>query len=501
MAKTINAGPRTRGGIENSPDDLRFWLDQVEGLSQLEGIAGAHWDLEIGALTETILERQSSPPALMFEGIPDHFSNSRILVNMLETIERTALALNLPTDLKPIPLVDALRAKLRKLQPIKPQIVSSGPILEEQKTGDEINILNFPVPRWHEGDGGRYLGTAHLVVTRDPETGSENVGCYRVMVHGKDKLGLYISPGKHGRIHFEKAMRAGKTFPVAMVFGQHPLMFIAASQAVPFGMSEYEWAGGILGQPLQLIEGPLTGLRIPAFAEFAIEGEITPGDTLPEGPFGEWTGYYASARRAEPVVKVRAVYHRRDPIICGAPPFKPTIHGMYRSLLRSALIWNGMEQAGVPDIRAVYLPPAAQRFMIVVAIRQRYPGHAKQAAVIACQCHAGAYLGRYVVVVDDDIDITNLDEVVWAICTRSDPASSIDILHRTWSGPLDPIIPSDRKGLNSRAIIEATRPFEWRDSFPATSQISPKTRKEIEAKWQKEILRVVGAKPRAGSRK
>ena len=114
MAKTINAGPRTRGGIESSPDDLRSWLDQVEGLSQLEGIAGAHWDLEIGALTELILERQSSPPALIYEGIPDHSSNSRILVNMLETIERTALALNLPTDLKPIPLVEALRAKLRK---------------------------------------------------------------------------------------------------------------------------------------------------------------------------------------------------------------------------------------------------------------------------------------------------------------------------------------------------------------------------------------------------
>ncbi len=147
----MNVNSRKQGAFENAPDDLRAWLDRVEGLGQLDGIAGAHWDLEIGALTELILERQSSPPALIFEGIPDHSSNSRILVNMLETIERTALTLNLPTDLKPIPLIDALRAKLRHLQPIKPQIVSSGPILEEQETGDEINILNFPVPRWHEG--------------------------------------------------------------------------------------------------------------------------------------------------------------------------------------------------------------------------------------------------------------------------------------------------------------------------------------------------------------
>ena len=478
-------------------DDLRVWLEQVEGLGQLERIKGAHWDLEIGALTEIVLEKLTSPPALIFEGIPGHSSKDRILVNMLETIERTALTLNLPADLKPIPFINALRMKLRQLQPLKPHLVSSGPVLEMRESGDDINLLNLPVPRWHERDGGRYLGTAHLVVTRDPENGTENVGCYRVMVHGRDRLGLYISPGKHGRIHFEKAMRSGSRFPVAMVFGQHPLLFIAASQAVPFGMSEYEWAGGIIGQPLQLIEAPLTKLRIPAFAEIAIEGEIVPGDTLPEGPFGEWTGYYASARRAEPVVRVQAIYHRRDPIICGAPPFKPTIHGMYRSLLRSALIWNAMEQAGVPDIRAVYLPPAAQRFMIVVAIRQRYPGHAKQAAIVACQCHAGAYLGRYVVVVDDDIDITDLNEVVWAICTRSDPVSSIDILRRTWSGPLDPIIPREQQGFNSRAVIDATRPFERRDSFPPISQIDPETRKEVEAKWREVLLGIERRNPKS----
>jgi UbiD family decarboxylase len=275
-----------------------------------------------------------------------------------------------------------------------------------------------------------------------------------------------------------------------MVFGQHPLLFIAASQAVPFGVNEYEWAGGLLGQPVEVMEGPLTGLRFPAAAEIAIEGEIIPGETLPEGPFGEWPGYYASARRAEPFVRVKALYHRNDPIICGAAPFKPTIHGMYRSCLRAATVWNGMEQAGVPDIRGVYLPPPAQRFMIVVAIKQRYPGHAKQAALIACQCHAGAYLGRYVVVVDEDIDITDLNEVVWAICTRSDPATSVDILRRTWSGPLDPIIQPGQKGHNSRMIIEATRPYEWLERFPDISQISNDTRKRFATKWVEQLAGV-----------
>jgi 4-hydroxy-3-polyprenylbenzoate decarboxylase len=420
---------------------------------------------------------------------------------MLETLERTALTLNLSTDLKTIALIDALRAKLRTLQTVQPRIVSSGPVMENVERGTDIDLLKFPVPRWHEGDGGRYLGTAHLVITRDPETGVENVGCYRVMLQDTDKVGLYISPGKHGKIHYEKAMRAGKPFPVAMVFGQHPLLFIASSQAVPFGVNEYDWTGGILGQPIEVMEGPLTGLHIPAAAEIAIEGEIIPGESLPEGPFGEWPGYYASAQRSEPFVRVKALYYRNDPIICGAAPFKPTIHGMYRSCLRAATVWNGMEQAGVPDVRGVYLPPPAQRFMIVVAIKQRYPGHAKQAALVACQCHAGAYLGRYVVVVDEDIDITDLNEVVWAISTRSDPATSVDILRRAWSGPLDPIIPPAQKGHNSRMIIEATRPYEWRDRFPAVSQISNETRRTFATKWEKQLAGVQArhAQPRTRS--
>jgi 4-hydroxy-3-polyprenylbenzoate decarboxylase len=484
------AKPEPKVKQESYACDLRDWLEDVERLEQLETISGAHWDLEIGALTEIILERIATPPAVIFDQVPGYEPHRRVLANMLETLERTALTLNMPTDLKTISLIDRLRARLGSLQPVKPNIVSTGPVMENVFTGADIDLMKFPVPRWHAGDGGRYLGTAHLVITRDPETGVENVGCYRVMLQDKDKVGLYISPGKHGKMHYEKAMRAGKPFPVAMVFGQHPLLFIASSQAVPFGVNEYDWTGGILEQPIDVIKGPLTGLQFPANSEIAIEGEIVPGEMLPEGPFGEWPGYYASARRAEPFVRVKALYHRNDPIICGAAPFKPTIHGMYRSCLRAATVWNGMEKAGVPDIHGVYLPPPAQRFMIVVAIKQRYPGHAKQAALVASQCHAGAYLGRYVVVVDDDIDITNLNEVVWAMATRSDPATSVDILRRTWSGPLDPIIPRGQKGHNSRMIIEAVRPYEWRDQFPDVSQISDETRQKFSAKWDETLAAV-----------
>jgi 4-hydroxy-3-polyprenylbenzoate decarboxylase len=311
--------------------DLRDWLKDVKRLEQLEQISGAHWDLEIGALTEIILERMPAPPAVVFDNVPGFEPQRRVLANMLETLERTALTLNLPLDLKIIPLIDALRGRLRKMQPIKANVVSNGPIFENVERGDDIDLMKFPVPRWHEGDGGRYLGTAHLVVTRDPETGIENIGCYRVMLQDRDKVGLYISPGKHGKIHYEKAMRAGKPFPVAMAFGQHPLLYIAASQAVPFEVNEYDWAGGLIGKPIEIIKGPVTGLHFPSHSEIVIEGEIIPGESMQEGPFGEWPGYYASARRAEPYVRVKALYYRNDTNISGAAPFKTTIHGKNRS--------------------------------------------------------------------------------------------------------------------------------------------------------------------------
>jgi UbiD family decarboxylase len=206
---------------------------------------------------------------------------------------------------------------------------------------------------------------------------------------------------------------------------------------------------------------------------------------MPEGPFGEWTGYYASNQPAVPVIRVKAVYHRNDPIMCGFPLLKPSSgDNLHFSLMRSASIWNALDEAGVPDVQAVWSHPSAGRFMTVLAIKQRYPGHARQAAMIASQCRSGAYLGRYVIVVDEDIDITNSEEVIWAIGSRSDPVESIEILRRCWSGPLDPRIPVENKGFSSRAIIDATRPYEWHDKFPKSSGASRELKDKVARDWQ-----------------
>jgi len=473
--------------------DLRAFLDKVEKIGELRRIENIPWDKDIGGLVEMILERSANPPAMLFEKIPGARQDMEILCSQIDTLPRLAIAMGTDPNLGLTDFIQAWRRKIRNFEPVPAQFVEDAAIFEN-RVDKNIDLEAFPIPRWHEEDGGRYIGTDDLVITEDPEEHWINAGTYRVMLQGKDAVALYISPGKHGRVQRQKYFDAGKPCPVVMSFGHHPILFLAGCTDVPNKMSEFDYAGGVIGEPIQLVRGPLTGLPIPAYSEFAIEGEMVPGDDLPEGPFGEWPGYYASATRPEPVVRIKALYYRNNPILCGEPPLRPSAgQGFHRSIQRSALIWNALEDAGVPDVHGVWLHPAAYRFFSILKIKQRYPGHAKQAALIASQCRPGAYLGRYVVVVDEDVDIYNPNDVIWAIGTRSEP-ENIDILRRCWSGPLDPAIPRERKGFNSRAIIDATRPYEWKDKFPAVNAVSDRLKAELDKKYPALLKDMIGTR-------
>src|SRR3990170_261824 len=311
---------------------------------------------------------------------------------------------------------------MREYAPLPPTSVANGPVMENILEGPAVDLLKFPTPRWNELDGGRYIGTDCVVVTRDPEEKWVNLGTYRVMVHDKNTLGLYISPGKDGRIQMEKAFKRNEPFPVAMTFGHDPLLTYIASFHLPWGTSEYDYAGWVKGRPVEVITGPVTGLPIPARAEIAVEGFVFPGEVKEEGPFGEFTGYYASDKQRAPLVKVQSLMYRNNPILTGTPMGRPPAVVFY-DLISSATLWNAMEAAGIPDIRGVYMIHAAPTSMFtVVSIKQRYPGHARQTGAAAIACRGGAYMGRYYVIVDEDIDPSNIDEVIWAIATRSDPA-------------------------------------------------------------------------------
>jgi len=486
-ARRNAADTGTNAGCRLQYRDLRDWLAEVERMGDLRIVRGANWQRDIGQVVEVMCHDEGTPSVLFdeVEGSPKGF---RLLVNWF-TGTRKNLTLGFPPELDKIGLSHAYHAHTRSLTPIPHRVVADGPVLQNVLEGDAIDVTKFPAPLWNPDDGGRYIGTGCFNITRDPDTGWINCGTYRVMVHDAKRVALYISPGKHGRIHRDKYLAKGAPMPVAIVVGSDPLSFLTSSTEVPEGVSELDMMGAYRGEPVACVAGRHTGLPIPANAEIVIEGFIHPGNTAREGPFGEWLGYQGEPMEAEPWVDIAAIYHRDDPIILGAAHIRmPYEYARYRAISRSAVLRENITRAGVPDVTEVWAHEVGgSRLFLAVAVKQRYPGHATQAGHIAAMCHAGAYLGRFVIVVDDDVDVSNLEEVIWAMCTRCDPATSIDIVHNAWSSALDPVIaPEDRaagKLYNSRGIVNACRPFHWKGEFQKVNAPTPEARREAWDRW------------------
>ena len=463
--------------------DLRGFIKQVDELGALRRVNGADPKFELGGITE-VAAGTPECPALLFDRIKGYAPGFRVFTNATTTPQRAALALGIDPSLKPLDALKAWMQKRQKLEPHKPVEVAKAPFMENSMRGRNVDLTKLPAPYWHRKDGGPFIGSGSIVIMRDPDGGWINASIYRVQVHGKNRVTIQFDhPGRHGAIIAKKYWDKGKSCPVAVVNGEDPALFIAGFEYLPDGQSEYDFAGAIKGAPMEMMPGPVTGLPLPAQAEIILEGELLPPSklTLPEGPFGEFTGYYAAEARPCPVMQVSAIHHRDDPILLGSPPMKPPrFH--FGLPFRAASIWSNLETVGVTDVVGVWQHVA--QLMTVVALKQRYAGHAKRAGLIAA---ANSYMGRLVVVVDDDVDPSNLADVMWAITTRCEPAEQIDIVRNAWSSALDPRIPDEHKraGItsHSKAIIEAVRPFGWKDKYPPTSALTADEAREIEVKW------------------
>jgi UbiD family decarboxylase len=465
--------------------DLRDWIERADEMGELRTVNGASWESDIGEISEMLIHTLGSPTVL-FDEIPGYPAGQRLLVNGNATRSRLALTLGLPTDIERRPLMDEFLRLTESTRAIAPEVVEDAPLFENTQTGEDVDVYTFPTPQWHPEDGGRYIGTGCAIVTRDPDDGWLNLGCYRVMIHDKKNVGIYISPGKHGRQMRDKYFARKEPCPVAIVCGMDPLIFAASTIEVPFGVSEYEWCGAIRGEPYQVVNLPITGLPVPASAEIVLEGYIHWDKMAPEGPFGEWTGYYGKLQEAEPVMEVEAVYHRDNPIMLGVPPNKPPAYDpyLYREYLRAAILLRELQGTGIPGVVDINcFAVGGTRLFNVVSIEQKYAGHARQALHAMASLNASNYMGRIVVVVDEDVDVTDLDDVMWAILTRMDPVRDCDIRERMTSGPLDPAIHPDDKRYNSRLLIDACKPFEWKDRFSTPIGPDAQTKAETRKKW------------------
>lgn len=481
--------------------DFRDWLKVVDNYGELKHISGASWDLEMGSITEIIYREGKNPkPAILFDEIPGYPKGYRTLFGLLGSPRRIATTLGLPENqLDRSSIIQNWRKKNKAFTLIPPKFVTSGPVQANSMTGDKIDLFKLQTPRYHELDGGRYIGTGHAVIQKDPDSGWVNLGTYRVMLVDHNRLALHILESKHGGIIMHnKYFSQGKVMPVAIVMGADPALWLSSIRsAVPWGVSEYDYAGGIKGKPIEVTEGKHTGLPLPADAEIVIEGECHPGDLINEGPFGEWTGYYGNLGLEsvpEPVIRVKAVYYRDDPILtCSHTAVPPNDTTLYFAFSGSVTLWDYLEASGIPGVKDVWCHEVGQGAMLnVVSIKQMYAGHAREAGLAAATCRIMAF-GRYTVVVDDDIDPSNMDQVIWAMGTRSDPTHSIQILERCRSSSADTVIPPEEKRktkiapkpcFSSRAIIDACRPYEWKTDWYPVAKMSPELRAETLEKWE-----------------
>lgn len=482
-------------------NDLRHWLTRVARDGELKRVRGASWDLEMATITDIVYhESRQSAPALLFEDIPGH-TNHRALFGMLSSLKRVAHALRLPVESStPVGLVRTWKDKSRDLKLTPPVSVASGPILDNVLIGPKADLTIFPSPHVHKLDGGRYFATDHAVITRDPDSDWVNLGTYRCMLVDRRRLAMHMLENQHGWLIYQKYQACKRPMPVAVAIGMDPGLHFAAGIRVPEKVSEYDFTGGIYGEPVQVINGKYTGLPLPASAEIVIEGECPPGELTNEGPFGEWHGYYANQGLEpplEPVINVKAVYHRDNPILtCSSPGLPPNTNSLIFTIGRAAGIWTALDKAGIPGVKGVWAPEELGSLLFtVISIEQKYANHSLEVGRIALDASHGS--ARYIVIVDEDIDPSNLKQVMWALATRTRPEKSITVLKDCPSTSADPAIPlsikKTRKSLySSRAIIDACRPYRYKSEWYPMAKSSAGLESKVRRKWRsilEELLR------------
>jgi 4-hydroxy-3-polyprenylbenzoate decarboxylase len=296
-----------------------------------------------------------------------------------------------------------------------------------------------------------------------------------------------------------KYHRQGKACPVVAVVGVDPLLFFVSFAHIsdPENTSEYDFAGWLRGSPVEVVRG-MDGLPIPAYAEVAIEGQIPPDEFKEEALFGEWTGYGKSS--PSNIIRVKRILHRNDPILTSqspAAPSRPPAKGELVADPRvSGLLWDQMEKAGARGIKSVAVYMA--RFLQVISIKNSYAGHARQIGHLATQCHAGAFMGRFTIVVDEEIDPYNLDQVLWAFARYADPERAIDIVRYCWTDRMDcGVYPWDLKisrqpsapVYNSRCVVDACRPIEWGPDYHRSVVYPRELQERIVKKWGEIVLK------------
>lgn len=476
--------------------DLRGFIKLLEERGQLRRInALVDSDLEIAEISNRML--QAGGPALLFENVKG--ASFPVAINLMGTVERICWAMNMqhPKEL------EDLGRKLAMLQQPKPpkklsQAVDFGKVLfdvlkakpgksffppcqQVVMQGEELDLDKIPMIRPYIGDGGKIV-TLGLVITKDCETGTPNVGVYRLQQQSKNTMTVHWLSVRGGARHLRKAAENGKKLEIAIALGVDPLIIMAAATPIPVDLSEWLFAGLYGGSGVQLAKCKTLDLEVPADSEIVLEGTIAPGEILPDGPFGDHMGYYGGVEDS-PLIRFHCMTHRKDPIylttFSGRPPKEEAM--MAIALNR---IYTPILRQQVSEITDFFLPMEALSYKAaIISIDKAYPGQAKRAALAFWSALPQFTYTKFVIVVDKDINIRDPRQVVWAISSKVDPSRDVFILPETPFDSLD--FASQKIGLGGRMGIDATTkiPPETEHEWGAPLESDPDVATMVERRW------------------
>ncbi|MBG9771252.1 MULTISPECIES: phenolic acid decarboxylase BsdC [Bacillus] len=462
--------------------DFREFLTALEKEGQLLTVKEeVKPEPDLGAAARAASNLGDKSPALLFNNIYG-YHNAQIAMNVIGSWPNHAMMLGMPKD-TPVKEQFFEFAKRYEQFPMPVKREETAPFHENEITED-INLFDIlPLFRINQGDGGYYLDKA-CVISRDledPENfGKQNVGIYRMQVKGKDRLGIQPVPQHDIAIHLRQAEERGINLPVTIALGCEPVITTAASTPLLYDQSEYEMAGAIQGEPYRIVKSKLSDLDVPWGAEVVLEGEIVAGEREYEGPFGEFTGHY-SGGRSMPIIKIKRVYHRNNPIFEHLYLGMPWTECDYMIGINTCVpLYQQLKEAYPNEIVAVNAM-YTHGLIAIVSTKTRYGGFAKAVGMRALTTPHGLGYCKMVIVVDEDVDPFNLPQVMWALSTKMHPKHDAVIIPDLSVLPLDP--GSNPSGITHKMILDATTPVapETRGHYSQPLD-SPLTTKEWEQK-------------------
>ncbi len=478
--------------------DLRDFIDQLEQRGLLKRIhIPVDPKLEMTEICDRTL--RAGGPALLFEQ-PTGF-NTPVLANLFGTPERVALGMGAEST-SALREIGQLLAFLKEPEPPKgfkdaweklpifkqvlnmtPKVVKSAACQTQVLEGEAVDLAQWPIQTCWPDDAGPLITWA-LVVTKGPHKDRQNLGIYRQQVIGKNKVIMRWLAHRGGAQDFRDWQLAhpGEPFPVAVALGADPATILGAVTPVPDSMSEYAFAGLLRGDKTEVVKCLGSDLQVPASAEIILEGVIHPGEMAEEGPFGDHTGYYNEVERF-PVFTIERITHRENPIYhstyTGRPPDEPSVLGVALNEVFTPIL-----QKQFPEIVDFYLPPEGCSYRVaVVSMKKQFPGHAKRVMFGIWSYLRQFMYTKFIIVTDEDVDVRNWQDVIWAISTRVDPARDFVIVENTPIDYLD--FASPVSGLGSKVGIDATNkwPGETTREWGKPIQMDEQVKQRVDAIW------------------